>query len=65
MGAAELKAKKPNEIRVIKIQHQRISPDVISVVLEYLSSAKHFLRLRQVCKKFDTAAFRIKLNKLN
>ena len=42
-----------------------MSPDVISVVMEFIPSAKHFIKLRQVSKVFDTAAFRISLIKLH
>ena len=71
MGAAEVKGGRTIEgtancrQNIIRIQPKNMSPDVISVVMEYIPSVKHLLKLRQVNKLFDTAAFRISLIKLH
>ena len=39
------------------------SPDIISVVIEYLADAEQILKLRQVSKAFDTAVYRVRLFK--
>ena len=72
MGAAEVKGGRTIEggsvnhrPNIIRIQPKNVSPDVISVVMEYIPSVKHLLKLRQVSKLFDTAAFRISLIKLH
>ena len=61
MGAAEQQAQVPI---VLTLKPQVISYDAFTVIMEYLSSTKQFLRLRQCCKVFDRAVFRMCLIKL-
>lgn len=68
MGAAQgstatLKDRSGQSVFTYKPMH--ISPDVISIVLEFLPSVKQTLRLRLVSRAFDTAAYRISLIKLH